>query len=432
MQSRHYGPLITTVLVLLVIPLWWISFPETTIRHNLKPFPVYLGQVTALTGFACFALSFVLSARIKKLEDFFGGLDRMYHVHHTLAIFAFTLLLLHPLFLASRWIPEESERILWYLFPVHRRFEINIGSYALWGMIILTGLTLSKKLPYHIWKITHKFLGVFLILGIIHILLLELSFSSNLYLAGYLLILSFAGAGSWLYKTVLFDFINPKTTYVIQKVYKPYEQVLEIELSPQDQPVHFKSGQFYFFSFLSPEISREAHPYTICNQDADSGNIKIMVKALGDYTSRLNRTLKSEVPALLEGPYGRFHYSNGEPNQIWIAGGVGVAPFISWINNNSGPWNYLRQTDFYYCVNTVDEAVYAEQFRNAESDNPGFRFHLVCADEVGYLDVTRIPDLNQRDIFICGPRAMRTYLLKDFKGLKVDRNKIHYEDFDFM
>lgn len=431
MQKRHYGPLVITVLAILVIPLWWLSFPETTVQHNLKPIPVYLSQVIALTGFACFALSFVLSARIKKLEDFFGGLDRMYHAHHTLALTAFILLLLHPLLLASRWIPEESERILWYLFPVHRRIEINIGSYALWGMIVLTGITLLKLLPYHIWKITHKFLGIFLILGMIHIILLDHSFSSNIYLTGYILILSVAGAGSWFYKTVLFDFIIPKTTYDTHKLHKPYEEVLEIELSPRDQPVQFKSGQFFFFSFLTPGMSREAHPYTICWHDAKSGNIKIMVKALGDYTSRLNRTLKTGVPAVLEGPYGRFHYNSGKPDQIWIAGGVGVAPFLSWINNTT-PWEYLRHTDFYYCVDTLEEAVYAEQFRNAEIDNPDFRFHLVCADEVGYLDVTRIPYVSRRDVFICGPRAMRAYLLKEFKRLKVDRNKIHYEDFDFM
>ncbi|WP_141691499.1 hypothetical protein [Rhodohalobacter halophilus] len=76
MKKRESGRLIVWGLALLVIPPWLISFPETTVRHNLNPLLVYGSQIAAWTGFSLFALTFVLVARLKWLEDYFGGLDR--------------------------------------------------------------------------------------------------------------------------------------------------------------------------------------------------------------------------------------------------------------------------------------------------------------------------------------------------------------------
>ena len=59
------GPWIFWGAAFIVVPLWLISFPETTIRNNRIPILVYGSQLAAWTGFALFALTFVLSARIK-------------------------------------------------------------------------------------------------------------------------------------------------------------------------------------------------------------------------------------------------------------------------------------------------------------------------------------------------------------------------------
>src|SRR5690606_8733563 len=108
---------------------------------------------------------FFLSTRIKWLEDHFGGLDKIYHMHHTTGKAAFFLMLFHPVMLALRWVPEDVNKTLWFLFPVHRRLEMNLGSWALWGIFLLMLVTLVIKIPYNKWKIAHKFLGVFFILA---------------------------------------------------------------------------------------------------------------------------------------------------------------------------------------------------------------------------------------------------------------------------
>jgi len=416
--------------VFTVIPLWLISFPETTIRHNLKPFYVYGSQVAALAGFALFALTFVLSARFKWLEDYFGGLDKMYHVHHTMGKAALLLLLIHPIMLALRWIPEDTGRLLWYLFPVHRQFEINIGSWALWGLILLMIFTLVIRLPYDKWKISHKLMGIFFFLGVAHIYYLDLSFSSNPALMIYLSAFSIAGIAAWLYKSLLFDFIVNKPRFRVVKVDRLSDKVIEIVLKPLDEALRFKPGQFYFFSFRAAGISRESHPYTVCDI-ANEGEITIMVKSLGDYTKQLYRELKTGATALLEGPYGRFDYRNGKSNQVWIGGGVGIAPFISWANDLKRQNKSDLNMDLYYCVNTGKEATHLHLFKELEIQMDRFRVHLIRADVEGFFNPGEIPRASEKDFFICGPKEMRKSLLPELTKLGVPKKSIHFEDFDF-
>ncbi len=418
-------------LALLVIPIWLLSYPDTTMRHNLKPFFIYTSQLTAIVGFALYAFSFILSTRLKWLEDFFGGLDKIYHTHHSIGKVAFFLLLIHPVMLALRWLPENSSKALWYVFPVHRRLEINLGSWALWGLVLLMLVTLFIKLPYDKWKITHKLMGVLFLLGVLHIFLLDGFIAQNLALTFYLLLLSGLALLAFLYKTIFFDWVVKKISFKVENVNRLNSQVIEISLLPDSAPLNFIPGQFCFFSFKDARIGREAHPYTMCSSP-DERRITIIVKALGNYTQRLYETLQPGVSALIEGPYGRFDYQNGKQAQIWIGGGVGIVPFISWSRDLKNGAATHFEIDLYYCVNSAADALHLQEFEGLEQQLPGFHVHLVRVDQEGLLQAADIPGITQKDIFICGPKAMRKVLLKQMHALQVADENIHFEDFDFF
>ncbi|MFH5885020.1 ferric reductase-like transmembrane domain-containing protein [Halalkalibaculum sp. DA3122] len=428
-HKRNIGPQVFWLIPLLVIPLWLTAYPETTVKHSAKGFFIYSSQLFALAGFALFAVTFILAARIKWLESWFGGLDKMYHTHHRMANVAFVLLLFHPILLATRWIPQDIAKVFWYFFPVHRRLAVDFGSWSLWGLIILMLLTLVIKLPYDKWKLTHKFMGVIFIFGVIHLFALDNLATANPLLLLYLLILSGAAIAAWLYKSFLLEHVLQKPQVQVTNVDRLSDQVMEIELEA-GEAITFTPGQFYFFSFIAPDITREAHPYTVCSAPGQR-QIKIMVKALGDYTRNLYRNLEAGASAFLEGPYGRFDNRQESKSQVWIAGGVGIAPFLSWIRNMKEQDSDLK-TDLYYCVNSEEEAVYLNEFKEFEKQSTGFNIHLVCADREGFLDARDISDLKQKTVYICGPRQMRQKLLSELKKMNVSEKDIHYEDFDFF
>ena len=430
MRKSDFERLIFWGLALMVVPLWLLSYPETTVRHNINPILIYGSQIAALIGFSLFALTFILSARWKWLEDYFGGLDKMYQLHHTMARTALVLLLIHPILLAIRFIPGEMEKVFWYLLPLHRKIEIDLGSWALWGLFLLMLLTIFIKLPYDKWKVTHKFMGVFFIVGILHIFFLDLSVSANPALAAYLATLSVIGVAAWVYKSLLFDLVIKKPRYRVERADHLNDQVVEITMKPENRTVHFIPGQYFFFSFRDSAISMESHPFTVCDED-DNGQIKIMVKVLGDYTKQLFKNLKPGAVALLEGPYGRFDYRNGKKNQIWIGGGVGIAPFLSFANDLKKQKDTNFRIDLYYCVKTESEAIQIQQFKDLEEIRKDFQVHLIREDVEGLLGTNRLSLLEKNDIFICGPKSMREAMVPRLKKDGVSKKAIHFEDFDF-
>ncbi|UOB16092.1 ferredoxin reductase family protein [Abyssalbus ytuae] len=433
MTTHNLKPtFVVSGIVVLTLIFWLLSYPHSTFRHHTDdPFLIYSSQLLGITGFCLFSLSFILSARIKWVENYFGGLDKMYHLHHTLGKVAFFLLLIHPMLLAARWVPDNLKKVSWYLFPVHKHMEINLGSWSLLGLTLLIIFTLIIKIPYDKWKITHKFTGLFFLLGVLHIFMLDSFITDHPALASYLLLFSLAGIGAFLYKSVFYNLLAKKHYYSVQNIHRMNGNVMEINLIPKKNKLTFIPGQFCFFKFINKEITKETHPFTLCSA-ADNDGIGILVKTLGDYTNNLYKKLTENTTAVIDGPFGQFNYQQGMPNQIWIAGGVGVAPFVSWIRNISKKDVLDYNINFYYCVRNRADGIYIEEFQEMERKTQNFKFHLVCSKEKGHLKVSDLQDIQTNSIFICGPKKLRTSLVKDLKKLKIPSSHLYYEDFDFL
>src|SRR6187455_2127684 len=93
--SSIRGPIAMAVLCVIPIVLWLTAAPVG---------PRFAGSALALTstavllafaGVSAFALNLVLGARIRAVDRFFGGLDRMYRIHRVNGQVAFALLACH-------------------------------------------------------------------------------------------------------------------------------------------------------------------------------------------------------------------------------------------------------------------------------------------------------------------------------------------------
>ncbi len=431
MKNRNGYLILIFLVIVLPVFLWALTFPQTTIKHNAYPIIVYGSQLFAVIGFSLFAFSFMLSTRIKVIEKYFGGLDKLYRIHHTVGKLALFALLAHPVVLAVRWLPDNIEKTFWYLLPVHRKMEINLGSWALIGLCTLLLFTLVIKLPYDKWKITHKFMGLFFILGIVHVFGVAGFFEEKPLLSIYFLIISILGVAAFMYKAIFHKWAVKKHPFTVVKIDKLDERTMEITLRNHSVNFDYISGQFCFFQFVNKGISMESHPFTICGS-SNEGEINILVKSLGDYTNNLYKKLTLDTAALVEGPYGCFDYKLGKKKQIWIGGGVGIAPFISWCRDLEKNPMLGLDVDLYYCVNSEAEGFHLHEFQKLEKAMTNFRVNFSCSDKGGFIKGSDIKDRKNSTIFICGPKEMRSALLKDFKTLKVPKENIIFEDFDFI
>ena len=76
-----------------------------------------IGRVTGLVGMVMYALNLIYSTRLRFLEHFFGGLNRVYIAHHTLGGLALVLLAIHPLALSLRYITTNLKQAALLLVP---------------------------------------------------------------------------------------------------------------------------------------------------------------------------------------------------------------------------------------------------------------------------------------------------------------------------
>jgi|APTNR8051073442_1049403.scaffolds.fasta_scaffold01768_10 predicted ferric reductase len=437
-QKHSIGSLLVWSSALLPLLLW--LFTESAEPRGHRFFSgtnlINAGQLAGLVGMAMLSIAFVLSSRARFLEDYFGGLDKMYRLHHRLGQTAFVLLLIHPIAHALRFVPDRIGSALLFLLPTHEKLAVDLGSYAFWSLLLLMTLTLFVKIPYDKWKLSHKFLGLVLIIGTIHMLTVEstrgrpVAVMENPILRYYMLGLAALGVVCFCYKIIVLPLFSRRHMYTVQAVRRLSDEVLQIELAPQRRRVAFVPGQFVFVTFDQEGLSHESHPFTICTVP-EHKDIVLTIKALGDFTEALYRRLQSGASVKVEGPYGRFNYRVGSPQQIWIAAGVGVTPFLSWARHMEQAQDSTYQARFYYCVHSRNDAVQYQEFERIAARQANLQVTLVCSEEQGHLRAADIGNLDDKEIFMCGPKRFTTGLQRQFRELGVAGDRIHFEDFEF-
>lgn len=393
-----------------------------------------LGEATALVGITAMALTFVLSTRLPFIEDFFGGLDKVYVAHGVLGGSALALVVFHPIFLVVKFIPSNLRLAALYLLP-SGFWSVDFGIVALLGLAFLVGITLYSKMKYQKWKFTHEFLGVVFAFSIVHMILVRGRASHDFIFHGYYVfaaLVAAVGLGAFAYSLLLKNRVMKEAVYVIQRIERAND-TYEITMAPNHKPLRYTAGQFVYVRFYNERLSREAHPFSIASR-SDSPTITIVAKSLGDFTSDLH-ALEVGDKVAIEGPYGRFNLSSrNEADQVWVAGGIGITPFLGMAQDLR---HHVRshRVDLYYSVRRADEYVGLGQLRSLEAENRNFRFFPWTVSERGFIRVDDIAEssgeLKGKEFFLCGPPGFKSAIRTGLLESGVRASSIYEEEFSF-
>lgn len=422
---------IISIMVLAVTPLvlWYFMKPVSARFMSLGTAFRSLGQVTGLLGMALLSINFILSARFKFLDRLFSGLNRVYVKHHAVGVIAFCLLLFHPVFLTIQYLLISLKSSFIFIFSL-RDLPVTTGKLALFVFMILMVITLYLNFKYQNWKNTHKYLGIVLLLGSLHMLYVPSDISRNTALKYYMLCLVALAMMSYLYRTIFAVYKKKEFKYALQEVVRVSDTIAELILAPLSQKMTFLPGQFIFIRFEHDGVLSESHPFSITSTP-ESGTVSLGVKTLGDYTS-MAYLLKPGVVCWIEGPFGAFSYTKAESKrQIWIAGGIGITPFLGMARQLKTDDDY--QIDLYYSVKNAGEAAFAKELAEIAQNNNNFRFHQHLSEKEGYISARLITESNEdiraAEIFLCGPPVFMQSLRRQFVALGLRNDRIHSEEF---
>lgn len=378
-------------------------------------------------AFAGMAMSQLLATRFRPVEYLFGGLDRVYAAHRKLGISIFVLILAHyfvtPNFKGLALTSQLNE------------LAGDIGEFAFYCLVTLIAISLVGRipttrleLPYQVWRFSHRFMGLAFILVALHLNFIKRPFDSTALLAVYLNLCAATGVASYLYTQLLAPM--KRRAYLVAGV-TAVDGATLVTATPTGRPVKAKPGQFAFLKAHKKGL-REPHPFTIAKIGKD-GSVGFAIKPLGDFTRKLRDDLKPGDALSIEGGYGHFNYARGSDRQVWLAGGIGITPFLAM--SQALQSSESRLVHLVYCVKEAGEAVGTDTLTEAAQRVPGFSWTLHASSQ-GRLDAQKLVDhlpfdAKGAELWFCGPAPLRAAIQSGLKKIGTPPSKVEFERFEF-
>jgi predicted ferric reductase len=430
-MRKYRSALIVGLFISITPILWFLSklefgWPETILG---------ISQISALLAVTFLSLNYMISTRAKWIEKLFDGLDIAYVAHHNIGGMALLFMLTHPILLILKAIPN-LELVKLYLLPSALP-SYSVGIIGLYLYIILLLITYTTKIPYHLWVITHRFMGIPLLFISAHVALISSDVSRYLPLRIWILSILTFSISSYFYKRFLYPHLAQKARYVITRK-NIKEGLVEIFLKPKGKKLSIYPGQFVFAKFKSAKVVSEEHPFSI-SSTGESDEIRLAIKRAGDYTSRVS-DLSIGEEAVLIGPHGKFGENLMEDinkDMIWIAGGIGITPFISMLNHEIKK-NGKRKITLVYSLSDLNGGNYVEELKRMVRGVSNVSLVVYDTSKCGRLNVEKLLgenelkgyNLKKTKFFMCGPKGMMKSLTGDLVMNAVAPWNIITEDFN--
>lgn len=408
---------------------------------------VLFSQYAGTVSLIAMAWVQLMATRLRGMESIFGPLDQIYILHKWLAVAAIFAAFLHDSIeadpLGNEGPPSGEEATgarpgmpTIGIFGTVQNFAGNLGDIGYQGILILGLGSLVSFIPYHIWRWSHRLIGLFFAMAAVHYLLIRKPFDVVDPIGLYIALFCLIGIGSFLYLSIKGMTSRRQNYRVADRSYQ--EGVTTITLQPQTngktkgkgKAISYRAGQFAFLSFEQDGFS-EAHPFTISSAPREDGAVRFSIASLGDYTSKLPQ-LDVGTKARISNGYGRFLKFAPSKDQIWISGGVGVTPFLAWLQSMSG--EEQGQITFYYGVRSLETSPFVQELKAHAERLPNLNLKLFESDKGDYISSNMLSmdhgeHLKAMPIAFCGPAPMREALKKGLGEAGYPMKAFHYEEF---
>lgn len=407
------GRIIIFIMLLLTGLLWWFSTPKESL--------LLLDQIShTIAGLSLTGLSivFVLSYRNKTLESWFGGLDNIYKDHKWIAIISVILVFVHGRMSES---VEESLAV----GEVIKSTSALLGTLGQFAFIILVLVALfAKKLKYERWRFFHRIMVIPYLFGVYH------TYASSKYelftlspLAIFTFITTALGIVAGTYTIFVYQKSGFKYKGLVSNVITLTKSTLELEIE-LDQTIEFDSGQYVFIKIFQKGIDKAPHPYTIAR--GKGKKIYLGIKNLGDGTKELYDHIETGTKVSIDGPYGNFKFTEEKSKQLWIAGGVGITAFLSFLEQGIGD----AEIKLIYSYRGDKESAYSDLLKSYADKYSNFSLYL---NDTSVNDRFVVEESHLQEntcVYICGPDKMIKDYSKNIKKLN-KLTEVIFEEFGF-
>ncbi|WP_460570067.1 ferredoxin reductase family protein [Humibacter soli] len=404
-----------------------------------------LGRISGLVAANLLLYQVLLMARIPLFERGFGreGITRM---HRLVGFWSFWLMLAHIVLITFGYAIESNVNVLvqaWqFVWDYPGMLLATAGTGLLIMVVILSMRRARRRLRYESWHLLHLYAYLGVGLSIPHMLWTGADFLSSPLATVYWWSLWAAAALAIVVYRVLVPAVRSMRHRVrVVSVEPDGDRGVLVRMQGHAlSRLRAEAGQFFVWRFLDGPGWMRGHPFSLAA--APSGDqLTISARILGDGTQRLT-SLKRGTRVVFEGPFGRMTGRARTGRKLLMIGaGAGVAPLVSILEAEPyAPGDAIllaRDSERSAGLrgSAITELVQRRGIRFARLDGP--RSHGASPwlpqthaawggdDLLHYL----APDLEDYDVFVCGPEAWMKSVTSDLREAGLPSSRIHTERF---
>lgn len=414
-----------------VIAFWWTGTPAGA---GASPGGALtsVGELTGLLAACLVCFQLLLIGRVPLFERAVG-MDRLVGWHRSLGTTVLLLVLTHVgLMIVGGGLLDQQA--LWpeTLSLIARQPDL-LSAVVGTGIFLVVGVSSARLartiLSYEVWFVLHLtvYVAIFLTFG--HQIAAGTHFVDAPLARAVWIGLYVATASALLTWRVIVPLVAHRQLMLrIEQVVPEGAGMVSVWLrgSGLDR-LGAQGGQFVLVRFLTLGHLWTAHPYSLSTVPT-SDRLRVTVAALGDH-STATAGLRPGTRVLVEGPFGRFTAEQAWSDRtLLVAGGAGIGPIRSLAEDlvRRG-----RDVVVVHRAHTSEGLALSHEFAGTAVQYvalPGRRSDFGY-DPLEPRSLLRlVPDVAERDVFVCGPEGLISTVVRSARALGVPRSAIHHEE----
>jgi len=411
--------------------------PVTTMGELAAPGGVLIavGRVTAMAGTYLMLVTLLLIARIPLIERSLGQ-DGLVSLHRRLGPWVLTLIAAHVVAVTLGYAQQVKTGAGHEIGVLITTFPGMLLAAAGFGLLLMAGLTSYRcaraKMRYETWWAVHLYTYLAVALSFAHQLWTGAPFIGHPAARAWWIGVWALTAGTVLaYRWIVPFEVSLRHRLTVHAVEEEAPGVVSVVMKGRHlERLPVAGGQFLHWRFLKRGMWWQAHPYSLSSLPA-ANQLRITVKDLGDHSESLRR-LTPGTRVAIEGPYGAFtHHARHTDRVLLVAAGVGATPVRAILDD------LPRHVDVVTILRGASERdlVLRDEIAQRVSERGGRLHQIVGPRGQAPLDAPAlnrlVPDIAQRDVYVCGPGGFMKSLIEAARSLGVPSTRIHHEDFAF-
>lgn len=432
----------TLWLSLLLVTYWWITGGGITDLGGWASGLESLGRITGLTSAVLLLAQVVLMARVPVLERAFGQ-DELARLHRVVGFTSFNLMLAHLVTITWGYAGGSltaTPRTLWGLVVDYPGMLLATAATLCLVMVVVTSVRAARRrLRYESWHLMHLYAYLGVGLAIPHQLWTGADFTSSTGRQVFWWGAWAASAGAVLvWRVGLPLWRNLRHDLRVAAVVPQGPGVVSVHVTGRDlHRLPVEAGQFFTWRFGGRPGRTRANPYSL-SAAPDGRSLRITVQSVGDGSASL-AALTPGSRVWVEGPYGRLSpRPRSRQRVLMIGAGVGIAPLRSLAEGLP-----YAPGDALLLYRTTSEPLFVDELTALSRDRglqvwglPGRRrgadswlgSGVDAPTDLAALTAW-VPDVADRDVYLCGPRGWTDLVVRDLRAAGVPEHHIHLETF---